>query len=230
MYASTKREYGCPLWLWNPENTSQGVQNRGISGPTNRTYVLQNFFKKRKNNKPSHAVKSKVSEGKRIKCLVLNSKCVHFFHTKFLHWTQLVSLQWQMAKNTTHFWGHFFCKQSSMSIFLTFCFTNKHHSTTRVPSMPCTQCVVLSACLTPRPIPFQYATRKVYPKPYPGAPQKRERGTKPLGAGYDTLEPIDVAYGAKEPWLFCYMKDGVVFGLAWWEDHGEILKKITGKY
>ena len=65
--------------------------------------------------------------------------------------------------------------------------------------MPCTQCVVLSACLTPRPIPFQYATREVYPKPYPGAPQKRERQTKPLGAAYDTLEPIDAAYGAEEP-------------------------------
>ena len=75
--------------------------------------------------------------------------------------------------------------------------TNKH-STTRVPSMPCTQCVVLSACLTPRPIPFQYATREVYPKPYPSAPQKRERQTKPLGAAYDTLEPIDAAYGAKD--------------------------------
>ena len=80
--------------------------------------------------------------------------------------------------------------------------------------MPCTQCVVLSARLTPRPIPFQYATREVYPKPYPGAPQKRERQTKALGAAYDTLEPIDVAYGAEEPWLFCYMKEGVVFSLA----------------
>ena len=29
-----------------------------------------------------------------------------------------------------------------------------------------------------------------------------------------------------EPWLFCYMKEGVVFGLAWWEDHGEILNYI----
>ena len=37
-YAFTKLEYGCPLWLWNPE-----VQNRGISGPTKMTHVLQKF-------------------------------------------------------------------------------------------------------------------------------------------------------------------------------------------
>ena len=31
-----------PPWLWNPVQTSPEVQNRGISGPTKRTHVLQN--------------------------------------------------------------------------------------------------------------------------------------------------------------------------------------------
>ena len=32
-----------PPWLWNPGQTSPEVQNRGISGPRKRTYVLQKF-------------------------------------------------------------------------------------------------------------------------------------------------------------------------------------------
>ena len=38
-----------PPWLWNPGQISPEVQNRGISGPTKRTYVLQNLKKKKKN-------------------------------------------------------------------------------------------------------------------------------------------------------------------------------------
>ena len=37
---------GNPPWLWNPGQTSPEVQNRGISGPTKRTYVLQKLKKK----------------------------------------------------------------------------------------------------------------------------------------------------------------------------------------
>ena len=37
-----------PPWLWNPGQTSPKVQNRGISGPTKRTCVLQKFKKKKK--------------------------------------------------------------------------------------------------------------------------------------------------------------------------------------
>ena len=33
-------------WLWNPGETSPEVQNRGISGPTKRTYVLQKIILK----------------------------------------------------------------------------------------------------------------------------------------------------------------------------------------
>ena len=40
-----------PPWLWNSEQTSPEVQNRGISGPTKRTYALQIFLKNKKNNK-----------------------------------------------------------------------------------------------------------------------------------------------------------------------------------
>ena len=40
-----------PLWLWNPEETSPEVQNRGISGPTKRTHVLQKILKKKKKKK-----------------------------------------------------------------------------------------------------------------------------------------------------------------------------------
>ena len=36
-------------WLWNPGETSSEVRNRGISGPTKRTHVLQKIFKKIKN-------------------------------------------------------------------------------------------------------------------------------------------------------------------------------------
>ena len=36
-----------PPWLWNPEETSSEVQNRGISSPTKRTHVLQKFFQKK---------------------------------------------------------------------------------------------------------------------------------------------------------------------------------------
>ena len=32
-------------WLWNPGQTSPEIQNRDISGPTKRTYVLQFFLK-----------------------------------------------------------------------------------------------------------------------------------------------------------------------------------------
>ena len=38
------RQY--PLWLWNPDEMSPEVRNRGISGPTKRTHVLQKFKKK----------------------------------------------------------------------------------------------------------------------------------------------------------------------------------------
>ena len=36
-------KWGNPPWLWNPGQTSPEVQNRGISGPTKRTCVLQKF-------------------------------------------------------------------------------------------------------------------------------------------------------------------------------------------
>ena len=36
-----------PLRLWNPEEMSPEVQNRGISGPTKRTHVLQKLKKKK---------------------------------------------------------------------------------------------------------------------------------------------------------------------------------------
>ena len=38
-------------WLYNPGQTSPEVQNRGISGPTKKTYILKNFFKKYKKKK-----------------------------------------------------------------------------------------------------------------------------------------------------------------------------------
>ena len=34
-----------PPWLWNPGETLPEVQNRGISGPTKRSYVLQKLLK-----------------------------------------------------------------------------------------------------------------------------------------------------------------------------------------
>ena len=46
-----------PPWLWNPGQTSPEVQNRGINGPTKRTYVLQKCFKKRKKSTiPLHSL------------------------------------------------------------------------------------------------------------------------------------------------------------------------------
>ena len=39
---------GGPPWLWNQGQMSPEVQNRGISGPTKRTDVLQNFLKNKK--------------------------------------------------------------------------------------------------------------------------------------------------------------------------------------
>ena len=36
-----------PLWLWNPEETSPEVRNRGISGPTNGHVSNKIFFKKK---------------------------------------------------------------------------------------------------------------------------------------------------------------------------------------
>ena len=33
-------------WLWNLDQTSHVAQNRGISGPLKRTYILKNNFKK----------------------------------------------------------------------------------------------------------------------------------------------------------------------------------------
>ena len=45
-----------PLWLWNPEETSPGVQNRGISGPTKKTHVLQNIFKKNMEQKQKQKI------------------------------------------------------------------------------------------------------------------------------------------------------------------------------
>ena len=40
-----------PPWLWNLGETSSEVQNRGISGPTKRTHVLQKFKKKKKSSR-----------------------------------------------------------------------------------------------------------------------------------------------------------------------------------
>ena len=37
-----------PPWLWNPGETSPEVQNRGISGQTKRTHVLQKLLYKKK--------------------------------------------------------------------------------------------------------------------------------------------------------------------------------------
>ena len=37
-----------PSWLWNPGEMSSEVQNRGTSGPTKRTHVLQKFNKKKR--------------------------------------------------------------------------------------------------------------------------------------------------------------------------------------
>ena len=41
------RKRGNPPWVWSPRQTSPEVKNRGISGPTKMTYVLQIFFKKK---------------------------------------------------------------------------------------------------------------------------------------------------------------------------------------
>ena len=40
------RKQGNLLWLWNAEQMSPVVQNRGISAPTKSTYGLLKFFKK----------------------------------------------------------------------------------------------------------------------------------------------------------------------------------------
>ena len=48
IWGSHKRESTHPSWLWNPGQTSPEVQNRGISGPTKRTYVLQKLKKTNK--------------------------------------------------------------------------------------------------------------------------------------------------------------------------------------
>ena len=45
-----------PLWLWNPEETSPEVQNRGINGPTKKK-------KKKKKKDPFHLQKLVFSEG-----------------------------------------------------------------------------------------------------------------------------------------------------------------------
>ena len=46
---------GNPPWLWNPGQTSPEVQNRGISGPTKRTCVLQNLKKKKSGSFPENS-------------------------------------------------------------------------------------------------------------------------------------------------------------------------------
>ena len=44
-HTSGKARKRDPPWLCNPGQTSPEVQNRGISGPTKRTYVLQKLKK-----------------------------------------------------------------------------------------------------------------------------------------------------------------------------------------
>ena len=44
-----------PPWVWNPGQMSPEVQNRGIRGPTKRSYVLKIFFKKLKKKKKKKA-------------------------------------------------------------------------------------------------------------------------------------------------------------------------------
>ena len=41
MYTSAKCKYSCPLWLWNQQEMSPEVQNRGISGPIMRLWSDQ---------------------------------------------------------------------------------------------------------------------------------------------------------------------------------------------
>ena len=48
-------KWGSQLWLWNPGQTSPEVQNRDISGPIKRTYVLQKLKKMFKVSSTIHA-------------------------------------------------------------------------------------------------------------------------------------------------------------------------------
>ena len=48
-FASTMRIRQNPLWLWNPEETSPEIQNRGVSGPQKDMCVRQKLLKKKQN-------------------------------------------------------------------------------------------------------------------------------------------------------------------------------------
>ena len=43
-YASAKHEWFGPLWLWNPDDTSLEVKNRGISGSTKKDLCHPKIF------------------------------------------------------------------------------------------------------------------------------------------------------------------------------------------
>ena len=46
-FASTKKQIRQnPLWLWNPEEMTPEIQNRGTSGPQKGHVFAKNFFKK----------------------------------------------------------------------------------------------------------------------------------------------------------------------------------------
>ena len=45
-YVFAKCEYGCTLWLSDPEETSPEVQNMGISGPLRRRACVNQIFLK----------------------------------------------------------------------------------------------------------------------------------------------------------------------------------------
>ena len=65
-----------PPWLWNPGETSPEVQNRGISGPTKRIYVLQKL--KKNLNKDDVLVGNDLKlRGSQI-CWNQHIECLHF--------------------------------------------------------------------------------------------------------------------------------------------------------
>ena len=90
-----------PPWLWNPGKTLPEVQNRGISGLTKRTCVLQKFKKKKK---------------KKIQCTIINngerfSTHITPWKSPTKHWLIIfliskLSLKMTIQQQLPSFWHH----------------------------------------------------------------------------------------------------------------------------
>ena len=87
---SIKHKSGCPLWLWNPEETSPEVQNNSISGQTKDLSPPKIFWKNSSDFSAKSAEKSRKIHIINLKMFQLLGPLVGWGQTPNLHRTMYI--------------------------------------------------------------------------------------------------------------------------------------------